>query len=159
MREIQLTKGKIAIIDDCDYDFLIQWTWHATFNRRTWYARSSDGNCFQMSRLIVGALPSEKVDHWDHNGLNNQRYNLRVCNNSQNCANKRVPSNNTSGFKGVHRVGNRWRARIGWQQNGVQLKKCLGIYDSPQQAAAEYDFAAVMLWGEFALTNAALGLL
>jgi len=39
MKLIPLTKGKFAMVDDEDYDFLMQWKWCAAKNRNTFYAR------------------------------------------------------------------------------------------------------------------------
>ena len=43
MREISLTQGKVALVDDEDYEFLNQWKWRhdGNGNRKTGYAMRS----------------------------------------------------------------------------------------------------------------------
>ncbi|KKK47193.1 hypothetical protein LCGC14_3157660, partial [marine sediment metagenome] len=78
MREIALTQGQTAIVDDQDYDWLSQWRWYAVRSRETWYAGHTFGRrpnrCMQtMHQLIIDATLPETADHKDGNGLNNTR--------------------------------------------------------------------------------------
>ena len=41
MKQIQLTQGKVALVDDLDYDWLSQWKW---------YAHKEYGECFYAVR-------------------------------------------------------------------------------------------------------------
>ena len=157
MKEITLTQRKIALVDDCDYEWLSQRNWAAFKDRNIWYAmtniRDATGHfrSITMHRLILGATKGMKVDHRDGNGLNNQRHNLRAATNHQNLCNRGAPSNNTSGFKGVswHKRRNKWQANIGINYK----KKYLGLFDSAIDAACAYDAAARELHGEFAKLN------
>lgn len=100
-----------TMVDDSDYDELIKYKWWfrdlRNYSRIGYAARSVriNGNkkCLMMHRVIMGLGwdTSIQVDHIDGNGLNNQRSNLRICNNSQNHMNKIAPRNNTSGSTGV----------------------------------------------------------
>ena len=38
-KQIPLTKGKVALVDDQDYDLLSKYKWHAYKDCYTWYAR------------------------------------------------------------------------------------------------------------------------
>jgi hypothetical protein len=89
------------------------------------------------------------VDHKDNNGLNNQKYNLRVCTQWQNLRNSTRRSNNTSGFKGVSRFRNKWISRIRTDEGRI----CLGTFNTPEEAAIAYDEAALKYHGEFANLN------
>lgn len=164
-KEIELTRGLVALVDDEWFDVLNEFSWCAAKNGQTFYA--THGYLvleprrmikqIQMHRLIVGDPPGILVDHWDGNGLNNQRSNLRLANKAQNGANRGLPRNNTSGFKGVHwhKNNGNWRAIIGVNNQRV----ILGHFCNREDAARAYDEAAVSYFGEFALTNRKLGLL
>lgn len=96
--------------------------------------------------------PKVKVDHEDHNGLNCQRENLRVCTNAQNVANQRKQKRGKSSqFKGVYckKRDGKWYAQI--EANGEH--KFLGSFADELDAAFAYDVAARQNFGEFALCN------
>lgn len=152
MKEIPLTQGKTVLVDDEDYKWLMQWKWHAYRDRRTWYAirhvypnGRKHPKKIRMHRFILNVLEGVKVDHRDGDGLNNQKGNLRQATTAQNGHNRRINSNNTSGFKGVSKRKHGWQATI--------QGKYLGVFDTPGQAASAYDRAASVLFGEFARTN------
>jgi hypothetical protein len=105
----------------------------------------------------MDAKPGEIVDHINGNTMDNRRCNLRFATRSQNSGNKRKVVAK-SGFKGVYKkqkVKPRWGAAI--RKDGQQ--HFLGYYDTPEEAAMAYDKMAVDLFGEYACTNADLGLL
>lgn len=83
------------------------------------------------------------LDHRNGNPSDNRIRNLREATGSQNQFNRGKQINNTSGFKGVSRVpSGRWVARI-------NVCKYLGIFETPQAAAAAYRRAVSVLAGEF----------
>jgi hypothetical protein len=148
-KEIRLSNGMAAIVDDDDYDFLMQWKWY--FNGR--YAmRCINGKTTGMHRLIAGTPAGVEVDHINGNKLDNRRANLRNCTRSENARNCSVRSDNTSGYKGVfwHKQHGKWSARI--KLNGKRHH--LGDFDTPTEAGAAYDKAAHEMHGEFARLNA-----
>jgi len=157
MREIPLTQGQVALIDDEDYELVSRYKWCAVYSphSKTYYAASAvrDRDTAARTRLMMHAviMGSKSIDHADHNGLNNQRYNLRFATTSQNTANQRIRSDNTSGFKGVSldRRNNRWQSYI--RINGSRMG--LGSYPDPVDAAIAYDYAARELFSEFAFLN------
>ena len=104
-----------------------------------------------MHRIILKAKKGQVVDHKDHNGLNNQKYNIRICTNSQNLQNKRKRKNTLSKYKGLHPSSNnkKWIACI-----CVKSKmKYLGSFNTQKQAAIAYDIAALRYYKEYALLN------
>ncbi len=156
MKTIPLTRGMVAIVDDADYEFVNQWKWYALCCKNNFYAArsvqvSGRQKTLKMHRILAGAAEGQDVDHKDRCTLNNQRCNLRICNNSQNQANKGMLRNNTSGFKGVsfNKNTKRWRARLTYQGQHFAL----GYFDDKISAAQAYDVAAKKAFGDFSLTN------
>lgn len=153
MREIQLTKGYVALVDDADYDVVAAYKWTASMNRKSGkvYARRSEGRrCFYMHRQLLGNPKGKIVDHYDLDGLNNQRLNLRACKDDQNQSNKAIQANNSSGRKGVCFISSRgkFEAKI-----GKKNKLFIGHFDTADEAALAYDAAARKRFGEFARVN------
>ena len=105
----------------------------------------------RMHRVITGAPKSRQVDHINGNGLDNTRINLRLCDASQNQANRGKPINCKSGFKGVswNKQKRKWIAFI--QVLGKHIY--LGGFDCKIYAARVYDEKAKEVFGEFARTN------
>lgn len=96
--------------------------------------------------LMTGEWPDREIDHIDGNPANNRWDNLRLATRFQNAKNRKRGSNNTSGFKGVARWKNKWKAEI--MADGKS--RYLGLYDTPQDAHRAYADAAHRLHGEFA---------
>ena len=159
MKQIPLTQGKVALVDDADYEWLNQWKWCAMKGHNTWYAArySSPVNRKQrtifMHREILGLKFGDprQTDHRNHNGLANWRDNLRICNGTQNQYNRNPQKNHSSEYKGVswHKRRHKWRARIFFDNHNIHL----GYYASEVEAAKAYDKAAIEFFGEFALIN------
>jgi hypothetical protein len=126
MPEIPLTQGQVAIVDDEDYEFLMQWKWHASKKHESYYAQrhlGKDGKWTNqyMHRLIAErmGINSPQIDHHDRDPLNNCRSNLRPATHSQNMHNRGIRSNNTSGYTGVY-----WDKRLGkWVAQFQHQKK------------------------------------
>ena len=161
-KEIILTRGKVALVDDIDYENLSKFKWHAQKSqiktRENWYARRRRSdfevekipgprNVYMHKEIIRSSL----VDHIDGNGLNNQRGNLRPCNYFLNNGNRRKSSGCSSRFKGVYpnRKKGRWYSQI--MINGKSLH--CGMFKYEIDAAKAYDKKAIEIFGEFAHTN------
>jgi hypothetical protein len=158
MREIPLTRGQVALVDDCDFEAVSAHKWYAQWssNAAGYYARTnirSQGRRkgVLLHRFILGATdPSMHVDHRNMNGLDNTRENLRTATRQQNSANRRVQSNNKSGLKGAHynKQCDSWTASI--QVDGEF--RYLGMFQTAQDAHTAYSTAAQQAFGEFART-------
>lgn len=157
MREIPLTRGYVALVDDEDYERVAAKKWGVTVKPQDTTPYAQNGvrvagrmTSVAMHRFILDAPIELVVDHINGNGLDNRRANLRLCSRSENQWNRRKSSQNTSGFKGVfHRGGTRWIARITAHGKTVHL----GRFRDPTIAARAYDAAALRLHGEFARLN------
>lgn len=156
MKTIQLTKGFVALVDDADYERVSALSWHANVQPNSVYAmrkqgRKSSRHNLYLHRFIMGVSdPKVKVDHKDHDGLNCQRLNLRMCSNQKNQCNRRK-HRGSSRYKGVC-----WHKRDGKFQTEIKLEgrsKFLGMFTDELDAALAYDSAAREHFGEFACCN------
>ena len=157
MKEIHLTQGKVALVDDEDYEWLSQWKWCATRTPYTYYAMRSrwvngKDKTTKMHRVIMDAPPGMHVDHINHNGLDNRKENMRVCTRTENIRNSRKQRRCTSEYKGVcwHKHRNKWITRI----TADKKSKYLGYFKKETDAALAYNLAALKYFGEFANINA-----
>ncbi len=157
MKEIQLTRGYVTQVDDADYDELMGFKWHSMKDRNTVYAvrntklPNGKTSSFNMARHLLNTPKGFQSDHRDGNGLNNQRFNLRVCTRLENGRNRKRQHNNTSGYKGVcwHKIHKKWITTIRLNNKRIYL----GYYFCIVKAAKAYDKAACELHGEFASLN------
>jgi hypothetical protein len=159
MREIPLTRGFTAYVDDEDFDRVAAHKWYPMVKKRTVYAftsipttQGSGVSSVSMHRFILSAIPGTQIDHEDHNGLNNQKSNLRTVTRSQNLGNSRKTLRTvTSRFKGVcwSKKDRKWLAGIMVRGKYVYL----GLHKDEEEAARAYDHSARELFGEFADTN------
>jgi hypothetical protein len=152
--EIELTKGYTAIVDAVDAD-LSQFNWYALTSDTKVYAYRRDRISLKyigihkviLERALGRSLEKGEVpDHWDGNGLNNSRENLRLATDAQNSYNSRMKLGNKSGYKGVAKKRNRWGAWITVDGKSIGL----GVYDTPEEAHEAYKRAATKYFGEFA---------
>lgn len=150
MKEIALTQGRFALVDDADYKSLAGYRWYAVRHESRWYAARRNGSASKlyMHRAIYPEFAA--IDHIDGDGLNNQRSNLRPASRQQNARNAKKHAAATSAFKGVylHKSG-KWYAQLKVRDES----KWLGAFVSEAEAARAYDRAARQFFGEFAQCN------
>lgn len=156
-REIPLSRGYVALVDDEDYDWITaDGQWHVTgYGHRLYAARTrwtaekrSYGE--RMHRLI---LPGARfIDHINGNGMDNRRANLRPATAAQNSQNRRRRSDNRSGYKGV---GHSVVPHLPWISTITADGEVhyLGVFETAEEAALAYDTAALEYHGEFARLN------
>lgn len=156
MKEILLTNGQVAKVDDEDYPALSQYTWmqnnHGHVYRKE-YLGKIDGKYKWHTVLLhrqVLNFPSKVIDHIHGDGLDNRKSELRICSNPENVRNSKLAVTNSSGYKGVYwsNARKKWVAYI-WHFKSYNL----GGFDNKEDAARAYDVAAHKLFGEYARTN------
>jgi hypothetical protein len=151
--------GRVALVDDGDYDLVLPYKWHVEEFERPgcWpsgpYAAALtkvDGRWvgLRMHKFLTGW---PRTDHIDHNGLNNQRSNLRPATNGQNGQNSRKRPGRTSAYKGVWWSKQCRKWQVGIRVDGKTLH--LGLYLDEIDAALAYDIAAQKYFGEYACPN------
>lgn len=151
-REIPLSKGKVALVDDNDFAWLSQWKWSFHSGGYAYRLISENGRrkAVHMHRLIINAPDGMDVDHVDGDGLNNRRSNLRIATRSENLRNRRTRAP-SSGYKGValHRQSGLYRSVIYLDTKQITL----GYFRNATDAALAYDAKARELFGAFARLN------
>jgi len=152
MKKVPLNKGFFSLVDDKDYEFVAQWTWHFDGKyafRSKRYGPRKEGKSYKiyLHRLITNCPPNKQIDHINRNALDNRKCNLRICTKKENNHNRDKNSNNTSGFKGVW-----WDKR--YKKWSVQIQhKHIGRFETATEGAIAYDKKAKELYKEFAMTN------
>jgi len=181
MKEIKLTKGYVAKVDDEDYDWLSEYKWcahergkeakrkrlrpHTTAMTALRIDLGDGRTAYQhiaMHRLIMDASPGEYVDHINGDPLDNRKENLRIVTNQQNSWNavgaKSINGKPTSSrFKGVFKKT--CKTQCGDYEYWVARVKANGkditVYHGKDEteAACMYDIAAKNYFGEYARLN------
>jgi hypothetical protein len=156
MKEIKLTRGKVAMVDDEDFELVSKYKWHSEITTHNCYAKNSirekgEIKTTRMHGLIIGTHTGV-IDHINRNGLDNRRINLRVVSVSDNIRNTPGKSITGMGFKGVYKQKGNKRFMAAICQNGGKLLH-LGLYVNPEDAARAYDTKAYSLYGGVAYLN------
>jgi hypothetical protein len=152
MREIQLTQGKVAIVDDADFEFLSQWKWYAGRYAMRIAKVNGRKTTILMHRIILGLGSGVECDHINRNKFDNRRENLRACKHEENLRNRpKMGRVRTSKYVGVCKSGTRsWKAKICFKGEHHYLGN---RFSTEESAARAYDEAAKRLHGEFASLN------
>lgn len=106
-----------AQVDNEDFEYLNKFNWYLNKGYAIRATLKREGRrIIKMHREVIGALKHHKmIDHIDRNRLNNQKSNLRFCNQSENQLNHKPRyRNNTSGKNGIswHKNRKKWQAYI-----------------------------------------------
>lgn len=105
-KEIALKNGKVALVDDDDFERFSGFRWYANGRTGVESVRAScliDGlrKKVLLHRLIMDAKPDQIVDHINCNTLDNRRSNLRFATRSQNMQNSKVRVHSSTGVRNV----------------------------------------------------------
>ena len=150
MKEIFITNKQgvtfTVLVDDEDFDYVLQKRWNVSVNSHTNYAQSTwkkpDGSDttiplhrYIMMRYSNGMTSSDVVDHINGNGLDNRKCNLRITTQSINAQNRHgLAATNTSGITGVNLESRKryqnttsaWRAFI-WLGDNKKMSKSFSV--------------------------------
>lgn len=157
MKEIPLTQGHVALVDDADFEAVNAFKWgsqkrgRCLYGARTVYKDDGSRTTLYLHQFLMGTMAG-KVDHKDGNGLNNQRYNLRPATDTQNKqAFQHKRKNTFSCYRGVscYARGDKFEAKISVNKKTLHL----GTFTNETDAALAYDAAAREFFGEFASPN------
>jgi hypothetical protein len=134
MKEIKLTQGKVALVDDEDFETLNKHKWCFARGRAIRGESTPDKrSTVLMHRVLCQVSPRLQVMHLDGNKLNNQRSNLAVV--TPGTMRRHRSTKNKTGFRGVHAMHNRFMAKI---SNGGIIEY-LGTFATAIDAARAYD--------------------
>lgn len=141
---IETSQGEYIFIDSKDI-WLTQFTWCVNDNGYA-VTNLSEDKLEYMHRMILKPRKGYVTDHINGDKLNNMRSNLREVTQSQNLMNSKIPTSNTSGVKGVIKIGNRWRAVIKLNKKQIHL----GCFATLEEAAAARKAAEDKYFGIYA---------
>lgn len=152
MKKIALSQGRVALIDEEDFEMISQWKWHY---QHPGYAVRTEYNgkkmkTIGMHRTIMNTPSGMQVDHRNHDRLDNRKKNLRNVTRSQNSFNSRPHRDAVSKYKGVHWNGKERKWIVQIRKNKQRFYKS---FKSEKDAALYYNEKAREIFGEFAFLN------
>ena len=163
MKRIHIKNSFYAIVDDIDYQTIIQYKWflhpvRCSHGAAKYYVRGykigvkySGKHMIYMHHLVSGKKKGFQTDHLNGDRLDNRRLNLRFATQSQNNCNQHVLRKGTSKYRGVFwcKAKRRWIAKI--KYNGT--RHYAGTFTDETEAAKAYDKLASQIAVAFACTN------
>jgi hypothetical protein len=160
VKKILLSQGKVALVDDVDFECLNQYKWYVKKESQAYYAcrhgsrKKEPRPFYRMHRCITNAPKGMEVDHINGDGLDNRRSNLRIVTHRQNCQNQQYKKI-TSKYPGVcwHKASDKWAAAI--SINGKP--KHLGLFKTELEAFEVYKRALNKLTGEKVVCEVQVG--
>jgi hypothetical protein len=144
MKEIKLTQGKVALVDDEDFEYLNQFKWCVNKSRNTYYAQRLSRRYIRnekikrdnisMHRFIMKPPRNMQIDHINRDGLDNRKENLRIVTNRENCQNKI----NSAEFVGVYKFKKKLRKPFAVRIYINGKSKTLGYFETANEASIAY---------------------
>lgn len=142
MKQIQLTRGRFALVDKEDYEWLSVFTWHCTNHG---YASRKDKNNIShyMHRDIMRPETGLVIDHINGDKLDNRKQNLRVCSQMQNAWNSKSHKDSKVKYRGVYLSNTPYNLK---KKYGARIMKdgkavWLGRFETAIEASIVYEKA------------------
>lgn len=136
-REIQLSQGKVALVDDADFERLAVAKWCVTTNGYAISSSAPDGRGGKrhttMHRLLMGSPEGMVVHHKNGDTLDNRRDNLEILTHSEHWKLPRSKSNRT-GFLRVRVIS----------QTHAAVKKLAAKYGVSMAVIVRWSIAAYL---------------
>lgn len=151
---INSTNGTPFKIDRSDLPLVSKHLWMIKKGSGTLYVYTKiSGKVIWLHRFLLKPGPNQIIDHKNHDGTDNRRSNIRICDWTQNSENTRFVISK-SGYKGVflkkHESGNSsWVAQV--KHRGKVYYR--GGFKTAREAAIERDAIALKHHAEFAKLN------
>lgn len=135
MKQVQLTGGFVALIDDEDFERVTAYNWFYQISKcktRVYAVTNIDRKLVSMQNFILGRKKGFMVDHKIGEGLDNRKDNLRYLTRSQNTVNARLKKNNKSGYTGVLYVERIKKYEVAIKVNRKNIR--IGYYEKFEDA-------------------------
>jgi hypothetical protein len=141
---------KTILVDPEDAELLASRSWQGD----AYFKARIDGKPQYLHRIIARAVGPDLVDHINGDTFDNRRSNLRVCDRAGSNANRGRKRTSRAPYKGITQTpSGKWLAQIMWRKTYYRI----GLFDTPEAAAAAYDRRAIELHGEYANINGFAG--
>jgi hypothetical protein len=147
---------KFVVMDDQDYDFYSQWTWHVDKRgyvvRNVWIVENGKRKCITIQLHVeINQTPKGvDTDHKNRDRLDCRRDNLRKSTDKESARNQGKKSKKNK-YKGVYTQP--WSGRFVVMCSIHKKNECWGTYDTEEFAAHVYDYVTNKYHGEFAYLN------
>lgn len=140
-----------ALVDDKVFREVSKYLWHLSpdgYPSTNATQLNGKMTLVRMHRFIMQTPHGFVIDHMNGNKLDNRMKNLRVCNQSQNQANRKfLNKNNTSGYRGVsfNKQRKLWSSSIRINYKTIRL----GFFKTAKEANQVYKKKAKEMFGDF----------
>ncbi len=153
MKYIKTRNGHEFVVDDEDYDAVMQYKWNF-YPVTCFYGmiRTTETISRSIGRFLLNPPTGMIVDHIDRNPYNNLRENLRVVTHRENNRNASKTKRQTSSkYKGVsfHKKNKNWMAYITLNYTRIYL----GSFKLETEAAIAYNEACLIYFKGFGVQN------
>lgn len=139
MKQLPLSRGLVALVDDDVFEELNKHKWNVhDFGKLKYYAGARiRGEYVRLHNFIMNPPTGLEVDHINGETLDCRRVNMRLTDHATNCRNRIKPDAGVS----YDSWSGKWRARIGFNYERIDL----GKYTNKEEAVAIVQRARLIL--------------